>query len=204
MSDVEFWYEFASTYSYPAALRAEEAAAPMGLQIRWRPFLLGPIFHDLGWSTSPFNLQPAKGAYMWRDLERTCAALGVAFTRPDPFPQNGLLAARMALALPDGDARGAFSRAVYTRQFAHGADISDPQTLAEVLEETGQDAGAVTAQAQTPPIKDALKAAPAQAQSYGIFGAPTWRTSDGELFWGNDRLEDALGWQWGLNGVQTL
>lgn len=192
---LEFWYEFASTYSYPAAMRVEEIVKVRGIEIRWKPFLLGPIFRDLGWNTSPFNLQPAKGAYMWRDLERTCAQVGLGFAKPDVFPQNGLMAARIAMALPHDRARSMFTRAVYTSQFAQGQDISDLTVLETLLHTTGQDAAQVMENALSPSNKDALKQNTSQAQNHGNFGAPTWRSSDGELFWGNDRLEDALDWQ---------
>ena len=99
MASAEFWYEFASTYSYPAALRVAALADERGVSLVWRPFLLGPIFFAQGWRDSPFNVYPAKGRYMWRDLERTCGAMGVPLKRPDPFPQPSLLAARVALAL---------------------------------------------------------------------------------------------------------
>src|ERR1700757_3216201 len=94
---IDFWFDFGSTYSYPAALRIAPLAQAAGVSVRFRPFLLGPIFKAQGWSTSPFNLYPAKGRHMWRDLERSCAELQLAFRRPDPFPQNSLLAARVAL-----------------------------------------------------------------------------------------------------------
>ena len=88
MSAIEFWYEFGSTYSYPAAMRIEPLAAEAGL--RWRPFLLGTIFQTLGWNDSPFNIFPAKGRYMWRDLERVCAAEGLPLKLPPvKFPQMG-------------------------------------------------------------------------------------------------------------------
>ena len=67
---VEFWFEFASTYSYPAAMRIEAVAARDDVTVVWRPFLLGPVFAAQGWKDSPFNIYPAKGRYMWRDLER--------------------------------------------------------------------------------------------------------------------------------------
>src|SRR4051794_30007865 len=70
MPSAEFWYEFASTYSYPAALRVAALADARGVSLVWRPFLLGPIFFAQGWRDSPFNVYPAKGRYMWRDLER--------------------------------------------------------------------------------------------------------------------------------------
>ena len=74
---LDFWLEFASTYSYPAAMRIGALAQAAGVIVRWRPFLLGPIFKQQGWDTSPFNLYPAKGRYMVRDCERQCAALGI-------------------------------------------------------------------------------------------------------------------------------
>ena len=95
---LDFWFDFASTYSYPAAMRIGPLAEQAGVEVRFRPFLLGPIFKAQGWTTSPFNLYPAKGRHMWRDLERLCADLGLPFRRPDPFPQNSLLAARVAIA----------------------------------------------------------------------------------------------------------
>ena len=101
---LEFWYEFASTYSYLAAMRIEAAAREAGVSVRWRPFLLGPIFAAQGWTTSPFNLFPAKGRNMWRDLQREAGRLGLPpLTRPDPFPQNSLSATRAAI-LGQGEA----------------------------------------------------------------------------------------------------
>ena len=94
---LEFWYEFASTYSYLSAMRIEPLAEAAGVDIRWRPFLLGPVFKAQGLETSPFARYPAKGRYMWRDMEREAARLGLPFYRPKTFPQNGLTAARVAL-----------------------------------------------------------------------------------------------------------
>ncbi|MGB0507029.1 MAG: 2-hydroxychromene-2-carboxylate isomerase [Pikeienuella sp.] len=191
---VELWYEFASTYSYPAVMRAHEDAAALGIQIDLKPFLLGPIFQDQGWTTSPFNLQPAKGAYMWRDLERTCAKLGLAFSKPDTFPQNGLHAARIATALTDQTARTTFTRAVFASQFAEGRNISDPTHLSALLSKSVDNAAEIIEVARSHDNKNKLRMSTEQARQIGIFGAPTWRTSDGELFWGNDRLDDALDW----------
>ena len=136
MASAEFWYEFASTYSYPAALRVGKLAQERGVTLLWRPFLLGPIFAAQGWRDSPFNIYPNKGRYMWRDLERTCEAMGVAFKRPEPFPQPSLLAARVALAI-EGEARAAFSRQVYMAEFGRGLPIADRATIASLLAACG-------------------------------------------------------------------
>jgi 2-hydroxychromene-2-carboxylate isomerase len=187
-----FWYEFASPYSWLAAERIEALAADV--EIDWRPFLLGPIFVAQGWTTSPFNLYPAKGNNMWRDMERLCTLMALpSLTRPDPFPQNSLLAARVATALPDAS-RPAFSRAVYLAEFTHNQPIADRAVIAQLLRDCGFDADAAMAAAETPENKTALRAAIEQARSLGIYGAPSFITGAGELFWGNDRLEQALSW----------
>jgi 2-hydroxychromene-2-carboxylate isomerase len=159
----------------------------------WRPFLLGPIFFAQGWRDSPFNVYPAKGRYMWRDLERTCAAMGVPLKRPEPFPQPSLLAARVALALEDPE-RSDFSRRVFAAEFGQGLPIGDRSTLSALLEECGVEPIATFERAQGHAIKAQLKAECARAAEIGIFGAPCLVTADGEVFWGNDRLEQGLDW----------
>jgi 2-hydroxychromene-2-carboxylate isomerase len=194
MAALEFWYEFGSTYSYPAAMRIELLAEKAGVGLRWRPFLLGPIFKAYGWNDSPFNIYEAKGRYMWRDLTRTCEGEGIPLKLPPVrFPQNGLEAARLALV---GEGEGwtpAFTRAVFLANYAEQKDISDEETLGAILATLGVDADAALAEASTLPIKDRLKKQTEEAAARGIFGAPSFTIGD-ELFWGNDRLEAALAW----------
>jgi 2-hydroxychromene-2-carboxylate isomerase len=196
---VDFWYEFASTYSYPAAMRIEALAASRGVDVNWRPFLLGPIFVAQGHADSPFNLNPVKGRYMWSDLQRICRALSLPLRRPDPFPQNSLLAARVALAV-DADRRPEFSRKVYVQQFGGGSSIAERATIAAILGALGLNAGEILERAASAPVKDHLRAETALAERLGIFGAPNLVTADGALFWGNDRLEEGLDWALGLKG----
>jgi 2-hydroxychromene-2-carboxylate isomerase len=134
---LEFWYEFASTYSYLSGMRIEREAEKAGVDISWRPFLLGPIFAAQGWTTSPFNLYPAKGRYMWRDMEREAAALGLPCRRPVQFPQNSLLAARVALLGAAHSWGPAFTKGVFTAEFGEGRSISDPDLIADVLRSSG-------------------------------------------------------------------
>ena len=121
---VEFWFEFASTYSYPAAFAVEESARARGVQVAWRPFLLAPIFAAQGWTDSPFNIYPAKGKYMWRDLARICARQGLPLRRPTQFPRNGLLAARVACRYAEESWLPEFVRRVYADNFGDDRDIS--------------------------------------------------------------------------------
>jgi 2-hydroxychromene-2-carboxylate isomerase len=194
MALVEFWYEFGSTYSYPAAMRIERLASEAGVPLRWRPMLLGPIFKALGWNDSPFNIFAAKGRYMWRDLARVCEADGLPLKLPPAvFPQNPIKAARLALI---GEGQGwtpSFTRAVFAANFAEQKDISDEAVLAAILERLGVDAKAALEVANARANKDALRAQVEDAVAHGIFGAPSFTIAD-ELFWGNDRLEAALAW----------
>lgn len=188
---IEFWFEFASTYSYPGACRIEAVTRAANIEVLWKPFLLGPIFAEQGFEDSPFNLQPLKGRYMWRDLERLCEGYGFPFRKPSAFPRNGLLAARAACAgdgqvwLPD------FVRAVYTANFADDRDIADASVIADCLTGCGVDAGDILERASSSVVKAQLRANTDAARERGIFGAPSFVVG-GELFWGNDRLGDAV------------
>lgn len=191
---LQFWFEFASTYSHIAAQTIEARAESAGVAIEWRPFLLGPIFKAQGWADSPFNLYPAKGAYMWRDMERECARLGLPFRRPSAFPRNGLVAARAAVASDGERWLPAFVRAVYLAEFRDDRDIAEPAVIAEALAAAGcPDPVGVMERSAEEPVKQALRANTEAAMALGVFGAPTF-VAAGELFWGSDRLAQALAW----------
>jgi 2-hydroxychromene-2-carboxylate isomerase len=191
-SPVEFWFEFASTYSYPAALRIEEVAARARVPILWRPFLLGPIFQAMGWNDSPFNIYPVKGRYMWRDMERLCEGYGLPLRRPSRFPRGSLLAARLACRFDSESWMPEFARSVYRANFAEDRDISQPEVIGSILDSL-ELPRALLEEAQTAESKAKLRAQTERAISLGIFGAPTCVVGS-ELFWGNDRLEAALAW----------
>lgn len=191
---LSFWFEFASPYSWLSAMRIAPLARAAGVSVAWRPFLLGPIFAAQGWADSPFNALPAKGRHMWIDVARQAQKYGLGpLTVPDPFPQHSLLAARVATLgagqgwLPD------FARAVFTAEFTQARAIAEPAVLAALLDALGQDGAALAAQAGSDQAnKDALRAATEAAIALGVFGAPSFTADDGALFWGDDRLEDAL------------
>lgn len=192
MAAIEFWYEFGSTYSYPAAMRIAGLADKAGLTVRWRPFLLGAIFVSKGLTDSPFNTDLVKGRYMWRDLTRICAREGIPLKLPPfRFVQKSLKAARIALAGETDGWTPDFSRTVYEANFALQKDISDDATLADILAKLGIDPVAAMAAANTPENKARLKAQNDEALRREIFGAPFFMVDD-EPFWGNDRLEEAI------------
>ena len=191
---LDFYLEFASTYSYPAAMRIGALAEAAGVAVRWRPFLLGPIFKAQGWNTSPFNIQISKGAYMWRDVARECEKHRIPFRKPSSFPRNGLLAARVATAAQAEPFLPAFVRHVYLANFGDDRDIAEPGVVRACLESAGcTDGDAWLARAADDEVKNILRARTEEAVARGIFGAPSLFVGT-ELFWGNDRLEDAIAW----------
>jgi 2-hydroxychromene-2-carboxylate isomerase len=198
MPVLDFWFDFASTYSYPAALRIHPLASAAGIAVRYRPFLLGPIFKAQGWDTSPFTVYAAKGRNMWRDLEREAARIGLPpVTRPASFPQNSLSATRAATYGADQDWLIPFSKAVFEASFAKGQSIAEPNAVCALLDRLGLDGVQILKAASNEANKTKLRVNGEEARSRGVFGAPTFLTDDGELFWGNDRLEQALAWAGG-------
>ncbi|HVN84824.1 MAG TPA: 2-hydroxychromene-2-carboxylate isomerase [Candidatus Binatia bacterium] len=193
---LQFWFEFASTYSYLSVMRIERIAAAAGVPVEWKAFLLGPIFAAHGWNDSPFNLYPAKGRYMWRDMERLCARYELPFRRPSQFPRNGLLAARVTCAGAAEAWCADFVRGVYRANFGDDRDVSQPAAIATILDELGLPSREIIDRAQQAGNKDRLRRQTDEAIRLGIFGAPSF-VVDGELFWGNDRLPDALHWATG-------
>ena len=191
---LEFWYEFASPYSYIAAARIERLVQGTPVRLHWRPFLLGPIFARRSHDPSPFqNPSPAQRRYRWRDVQRLCALERLPLRLPSTYPRNGLLAARAALIAGDEGWASAFSRAVYHANFAEDRDIAAPETIGAIVAALGRDPAALLAHASSPANKQRLVAQGEEAVRRGIFGAPSFFVGD-ELFWGNDRLEQALAW----------
>ena len=193
---VQFWFEFASSYSYLSAMRIEAEAEKREVAIEWKPFLLGPIFASQGWNTSPFKIYQTKGRYMWRDLERRSQQFGLEFNRPESdesFPQNGLSAARIALVGLQSDWGPKFVKEVYKAQWVEGHTISETEVLSDCIASSGGDVEEALIRSQNDSIKNALRANSDEAISRGLFGAPSFTIAD-ELFWGDDRLENALDW----------
>jgi 2-hydroxychromene-2-carboxylate isomerase len=146
-----------------------------------------------GWNDSHFNLNQRRGDYMWRDMERLCAKFGLPWKRPAEFPRNSVPALRVACAVAHEPWCGAFVRKLYAANFGEDRDIANDAVLRDVLISLGQDAEAVVARTASPEHRGELRAQTARAVDLGIFGAPNC-VVNGELFWGEEALEDAVAW----------
>jgi 2-hydroxychromene-2-carboxylate isomerase len=130
---------------------------------------------------------------MWRDVERLSGKYGITFRKPSAFPRNGVLASRVALASESREWLSRFSKLVFVANFAEDRDISDEAVIASVLESVGEDPERIIRNALSEENKARLRRSTEDAIGKGVFGAPSFIV-DGEIFWGNDRLEDALEW----------
>lgn len=173
--------------------RIETVLKGTGIQISWRPFLLGAIFKEQGWATSPFVLQKAKGDYVKRDMERQADKYGLPWRWPSTFPRPTLLPMRVATLGQDSKWIGPFCRAVARKNFVDDCEVDSTDQIYRILEELGLSADQILEEAQSDLIKTRLRVQTAEAKKKGVFGAPTF-VVNGELFWGDDRLEDAIEW----------
>jgi len=172
-------------------MRIEEAARQLGVPIAWKPFLLGPIFRALGMENSPFVLQKEKGTYVWQDMARQCRKYGLRWTQPTTFPRLGILPLRIALLGVSQPWIAAFCRRVMELNWVLDKDINQSEPVVEILMDLGLPAAALLEHAQSEQNKQRLREQTEQARLKGIFGAPTFFVRS-EMFWGNDRLDDAL------------
>ena len=192
MPAMEVWIEYSSTYSYLAVARIGRLAAQHGVTLDWQPFFLPPV-RDLQGLGFPFPEASAKTAYMWRDLERRAAKLGVPYRRPSTYPVNSLSAARVAIAGRVGGWCQRFTEEAFRLHWTEGRLIGTDDNMMGVFGMLGLDTAQVLQIANSPENKEALKAQTPRAIERGIFGAPSFVVGN-ELFWGDDRLEDALAW----------
>jgi len=191
MPVIDFWFEFGSNYSYLSVMRIEQDAARAGVRIRWQPFLLGPIFQAFGWNTSPFVLQKAKGDYVWLDMERQCRKYGLPWKKPGNFPRSAILPLRVAVLAAEQSWMAEYCRRMMQMNFSYDRDIDNKEVVTAVLNDMGLAAADIIEQALCEENKLKLRRQTELAMSKGIFGAPTFFIGE-HMFWGNDRLDDAL------------
>lgn len=192
MATIDFWYSIGSTYSYLTVMRLPGVAKASGLKFRWRPFNVRHVM--VAQNNIPFKDKPEKTAYMWRDIARRAARHGFAPLIPAPYPLPGLVLANQVAILGTEEGWGeTYTRSTYRRWFDAGQPAGEEPNVSTSLAEIGQDPQRVIDAAQSDRIAAALASATQEAMALGVFGSPSF-VVDGELFWGDDRLEDALGW----------
>jgi 2-hydroxychromene-2-carboxylate isomerase len=189
---IDFWFTMGSTYTYLSVMRLSDVQRSSGIRFRWRPFHLLVILQEM--KHVPFADKPAKSAYMWRDIERRAAMYGLTVSLPAPYPAKQSIVANLVAIVGMRQGWGVdFVRAAYRRWLQLGQETGSEPNVSESLRDIGQAPESVLALASAPDATAALMAETEAAKKLGIFGSPTFVVGR-ELFWGDDRLEDAISW----------
>ena len=189
---IHFWFTMGSTYSYLSVSRLADVERSAGMTFRWRPFHLLMILQEM--KHIPFADKPTKSAYMWRDIERRAAMYGIPMKLPVPYPARQSVVANLVAIVGMRENWGAdFVRAAYRRWFQRGEETGSEPNVSESLRDIGQDPERVLTLANSDDTKSVLTAETDAARELGIFGSPTFIVGR-ELFWGDDRLADAINW----------
>ena len=189
---LDFWVSIGSTYSCLSVMRLDALARRAGVAVTWRPFDVRRIM--LAQNNIPFRDKPVKAAYMWRDIERRAQRYGLALRLPAPYPLVDLTFANQVALVGCTEGWGAgYIRAAYDLWFTQGLEPGQEPGLGRALAQVGQSEARVLEIARSPDIAARLEAETDTAMALGVFGAPSFVVGD-EVFWGDDRLEDALDW----------
>lgn len=189
---IDFWVSIGSTYSYLSVMRIDDVAKANGIKFRWRPFSVRSIMVEQ--NNIPFRDKPVKMNYMWRDIARRAQKYNLPARLPAPYPLAEFdLANKVAIVGEDKDWGIAYIQAAFRRWFQDGEEAGSEPNLSDSLREAGQRPEAIIQEARSEPIERRYQQATQDAKSLGIFGSPTF-VVDGEIFWGDDRLDDAISW----------
>ena len=192
MSSLDFWFSVGSTYTYLSVMRLDTAERQSGVTFRWRPFDVRAIMLEM--DNIPFSTTPIKERYMWRDIERRAKKYSLPWSGIPSYPPNHLsFINRVALVGAEEGWCAQYVKATYQRWFRTMQDPSLEPELMATLKGIGQHPDEVLASAASEKMKAALQSQTDAARALQIFGSPNFVVGK-EVFWGDDRLEDAIQW----------
>lgn len=194
MRYIDFWFSIGSTYTYLSVMRLQKVEQEAGVRFRWRPFSVRALMQEM--DNKPFIGKPVKAKYMWRDIQRRAALYGIPVNVPVDYPlkQFDLVNRIAILAAKEGWCEE-YVRASYILWFQEGIPAGEDKNLKAALSKSGQSYDRVVELANSKANEEVYQAATSTARSLGIFGSPSFIVDDKELFWGDDRLEDAIEFQ---------
>jgi 2-hydroxychromene-2-carboxylate isomerase len=191
MKNIEFWFSIGSTYTYLTVMRLKTIEQETGITFNWQPFSVRALMQEM--DNVPFVGKPAKEKYMWRDVQRRAERYGIPANLPIEYPlKNFDQANRVAIVAQQEGWCPEYVRSTYQLWFREALPAGDEPNLSESLKKAGQLPDRVLDLADSAATKHAYQDATSRARSLGIFGSPSFVVDGLELFWGDDRLEDAI------------
>ena len=180
-----FYFDLGSPYAYLAAERIHDVLPVTPV---WQPILLGGIWAQSGGGSWSLTDKRAEGM---AEVERRATERELLPVRwPDPWPANYLKAMRTATFCQQIGRTVAFAQAAFRQAFAGGKDLSDIDNVLIAAAACELHPNAILKAIETQAVKDRLKEATQEAYDRGVRGVPSVVVGD-EVFWGDDRLEDA-------------
>ena len=199
MNQLDFFYFFGSGYTYLSVMRIEKLAKDAGVTVRWRPFNVRPLMTE---NNVALRSEKSKVKYMWRDIERRAATHRLPLVKPPIWPTDpDLVANRVGSVASEEGWCEAYTLGSFRAWYLDGLPLGTRDSLAHVLGPLGRDVDAVLARSESPEIHKKFEMETDAARGFGVFGAPSF-VVDGELFWGDDRLEEAMAWASGTHRLQ--
>lgn len=193
MKRLNFYFDFLSPFSYFAWTKI---ASNKDLIIDYKPVALGPLLNH--WSIKgPGEIEP-KREFLLKQCLRYAVKNKIDFTTPKTHPFNSLYALRLALKSTAGDLQGEVIKTLWLAGWQQRIDMGEPDELLKVLREANLPADELYEKSFTKEAKVELKANIQEAIGFGVFGVPSM-VMDGELFWGNDAVEDMLNFAKGID-----
>lgn len=199
MTQLDFFYFFGSGYAYLSVMRIGRLAEEAGVAVRWRPFNVRPLMSE---NNVALRSEKAKVKYMWRDIERRAARHHLPFIQPPIWTTDpNLLANRVGIVACEGGWCEAYTLASFKAWYLEGLPLGTRECLAHVLTPLGKDVDEIIARAEDAEIIEKYERETDTARNLGIFGSPSFVVGK-EMFWGDDRLEEAIAWACRVHELQ--
>ena len=194
MKKIEFWYSIGSTYTYLSTQRLGQIESQNEVKFEWMPFSVRSRMIEM--ENVPFIAEKKRDKidYMWRDVQRRANFYGFDAKIPAPYPLKEFdLANKVAIMGKDQGWIKEYTVLTYKKWFLEHLEPGSEPNLSSTLEEIGLDAKNIIKQAQADDIEQKYLKNTEMAKNKGIFGSPTFIVEN-EVFWGDDRCEDAIKW----------
>ena len=194
MNEVDFWFSIGSTYTYLSVNRLSLFAKKEKIKFNWYPFSVRKIMMDM--DNIPFTppSKKIKSDYMWRDIERRAKFYGFEAKVPAPYPLKEFDLANQIAILGMNEGWGIdYVISTYKRWFQLGKEPATEPNITEIFQELNLDKEDTLNKAQSSEINNQYLDNTDKAYKNGVFGSPTF-IYEGEVFWGDDRLDDCIKW----------
>lgn len=187
---LDFYFDCSSPWTYLAFHAVQPLAAELGVELVWKPILVGGVFNAVNQTVydNRATPNPRKQAYMLQDLADWARLYGLEIVFPPKvFPVNSVKCMRGAFAALDEGKLVPYATAAFEAYWGDDLDISRDDVLADIATRAGLERQRFFAAIETPACKTRLRAATDELIARGGFGSPTMFAGD-KMFFGNDRL----------------